>query len=47
MLLLLLHLQPALGDLVPGSEVSFVTRAGYKYVGEPEVGSSYSRFLQF
>ena len=37
MLLLLIHLQLTLGDLIPGNQVNFVSRGGYKYIGEPEV----------
>ena len=38
-LTLLLGLFPAyvLSELVPGNNVNFITRAGYKYIGEPEV----------
>ena len=38
-LALFLGLFPAyvLAELVPGNNVNFITRAGYKYIGETEV----------
>ena len=43
MLLLLIHLQLTLADLIPGNQVNFVSRGGYKYIGEPEVDRYYGR----
>ena len=41
LLLLLIQLQLTLGDLVPGNQVNFVSRGGYKYIGVPEVDKHY------
>ena len=44
-LLLLIYLQLTLGELIPGNQVNFVSRGGYKYIGVPEVDKYYGRDL--